>query len=194
MPDLYNRYYSNYHVVIQRVADVLLYPTLENSHYEQHGTATGNPTTSTLRVYKHPAGAVPSNLCADQHPEFAILISSNAADSTRSSKLYFGRPCLDFQQDKRHDLLILNDMRCLNYESSLKKPSEKDLLRHMDPEGGPDMWDLMTEDLKISLVDYEGRSKFNFFKHVDGLETDRYHFRSYRRKLDGSAHRLATSD
>lgn len=154
--------------VIQRVADVLLYPTLENSHYEQHGTATGNPTTSTLRVYKHPAGAVPSNLCADQHPEFAILISSNAADSTRSSKLYFGRPCLDFQQDKRHDLLILNDMRCLNYESSLKKPSEKDLLRHMDPEGGPDMWDLMTEDLKISLIDYEGLTVANLMEVLTG--------------------------
>lgn len=163
MPALCNCCHSKYHLVIQRVADVLLYPTFENSHYEQHGTATGNSTRSTLRVYKHPAGVVSPNMCASQHPEFAILVSSNAADSVQSSKLYFGRRCLDFQQDKMHDLLILKDMRCLNYKSSFTKPSEKDFWRHLNPEGGPDSWDLVSEDLELSLFDDEGRTECYFF-------------------------------
>lgn len=97
-------------------------------------------------------------MCTDGHPDFAILISSNATDLSRTSKLYFEGPGLDFQINKAQDLLILKNMRCLNYLSSLEKYSERDLLRHVDPEGRPDMlaW-RKTDDLHISSVDYEGR-------------------------------------
>lgn len=166
---------------------MLLYPTLETSHYKQHKIATGDSTKGTPRVYKHRTGAA-SNLCSDQHPEFAILITTTA-DSTRSSKLYFGQPFLDFQHDKMHDLLIFKNMRCLNYTSSVGKPSKKDLLRHLDPEGGPDMLVLKTENLYLTVD--EGEPKRCLILHVDGLETDRCHFRSHS-GVDGSAYRLAT--
>ena len=150
---------------------MLLYPTLEDSHYEEHRIATGDSTISTLRVHKHRTGAESSNLSADQNPAFAILKTSSADDSTRFSKLYFARPCLDFQQDKVHDLFILKNMLCLNYMSSFEKPAEKDFLRHLDPEGRPDIWKLEPEN--FYLTDAEGRPKHYLFLPVDGLETDR---------------------
>ena len=144
---------------------------------------------STPRVYKHRTGAESLNLCADQHPAFAILITANVADSTRSSRLYFGQPCLDFQQDNMHGLFVLKKMLCLNYASYLEKPSKKDFLKHLDQEGGPDVWDLITEDLP--LTDHEGRPKRYSFLNGDGLETDHCHVRS-QSGVDGSTHRLAT--
>lgn len=76
--------------------------------------------------------------------------------------MYFGLQHLDFQQDKVHDLFILKNMHCLKYASSVVKSSEKDLLRHLDPEGGPDGWDWMTEDLELSLIDYDGKQRRYF--------------------------------
>lgn len=143
--------------------DVLLYPTLEHSHYEQHRVVTPKSTIDTLRVYKHRTGAESADMCLEEHPEFAILVSSNTADPTRSSKLYFDRPCLDFQLDKVQDLLIFKEMRCLHYISSLEKYSEKDILRQLDPEGGPDKWDWTTEDLELSPINHEGMHKLYLF-------------------------------
>lgn len=149
-------YHSDHHAVIRGVVDVLLYPTLEHSHYEQHPVVTPNSTIETLRVYKHRTGAKSADMCLEEHPKFAILVSSNAAESIRSSKLYFGRPNLDFQLDKVQNLLIFKEMRCLRYISSLEKYSEKDVLRHLDPEGGPEKWDWTTEDLGLSPINHEG--------------------------------------
>ena len=139
------------------MVDVLLHPTLEKSHYDQNETIIGSSRIDTLSVYNHRTGADASNLCADQHPKFAILISSSTADSSRSSKLFFDRPYLDFQLDEVNKRLILKNMRCLDYSSSFWKSSENDFLRHLDPEGRPDKWDWVTEDLELSLVNYEGR-------------------------------------
>ena len=150
---------------------MLLYPTLENSHYEEHRIATGDSTISTLRVHKHHTGAESSNLSADQIPAFAILETSSADDSIRFSKLYFARPCLDFQQDKVNDRFILKNMLRLNYMSSLEKPAEKDFLRHLDPEGRPDMWKLEPE--KFYLNDAESRPKHYSFLPMHSQETDR---------------------
>ena len=150
------------------MADVLLYPTLENSHYEEHRITTGDSTIGTLRVYKRRTGAASSNLCADQNPAFAILKTFEADDCTLYSNLYFSRPCLDFQQDKKNDYFILKNMLRLSYTSSLEKPSKKDFLRHLDPEGGPDMWEWKPEH--YFLTNPEGRPKRYSFLHVDGLE------------------------
>lgn len=172
---------------------MLLYPTLEHSHYEQHRVVTPNSTIGTLRVYKHRTGAGSADMCQKEHPEFAILVSSNADNPTRSSKLYFGRRCLDFQLDKAHDLLIFKEMRCLHYISSLEKCSEIDTSRQLDPEGGPDKWGWTTEDLELSPTNHEGMQKLYLFWHVDGPETDHCYLRSYTGKLDDSAYGLATS-
>jgi len=92
----------------------------------------------SFRVYKHRTDLKPSNVCSAE-TEFAILITSTAANLTRSSKLYSGSPSLDFHIDQALDSLNFNGMQCLSYKSSLEKPSPKDLLRRMHPEGRPDI-------------------------------------------------------
>lgn len=149
-------YHPDHHTVILKVVDILLYPDLEHSHYEQNQVITPNSTIDTLRVYKHRTCADSGDTCLQGHPEFAILVSSNAADPTRSSKLYFNRSCLDFEMDKLQDLLIFKKMRCLHYISSLEKSSENDIKRQLDPEGRPDEWDWTTEDLELSPSNHEG--------------------------------------
>lgn len=96
----------------------------------------------------------------DEHTNFAILVSSNSTDATRCSKLYMGQACLDFRLDEVQNLLIFKKMRCLNYTSSLVKGSENDVLRHLNPEGGPDSLDWKTEDLELSPTFHEGRDEF----------------------------------
>ena len=148
---------------------MLLYPTLKNSDYEQNPVVTGSSIIDTLRVYKQRTGGESAHRYADEHPDFALLVSSNATDSTRYSKLYMG-PCLDFQLDNVYNLLILKRIRCMDYASSLEKPSEKDILRHLSPEGGPDRWDCRTEpeDLELSPAQHEGKHELHFFRFVDG--------------------------
>lgn len=187
-------YHSDHHAVIQGVVDVLLYPTLEHSHYEQHPVVTPNSTIETLRVYKHRTGANSADTCLEKkHPRFAILVSSHAAESIRSSKLYFDRPYLDLQRDKVQNLLIFKEIRCLRYMSSLEKYSEKDVLRQLDPEGGPDEWDWTTEDLGLSPINHEGMQKLHLSRHVDGPETEHYYPRSHIAKFDDGAYGLAIS-
>ena len=145
------------------MAEVLLYPKLEYWHYEQNPVFTGSSKIDSLRVYKRRTDGESTHRCADEHADFAILVSSNTTDSARYSKLYMGRPCLDFRQDDVHDLLTFKKMRCLDYSSSLVKGSTKDILRHMNSEGGPDRWDWTAEDLKLSPSIHEGRHKLHLF-------------------------------
>ena len=148
------------------MAEVLLYPTLESSHYEQNLVVTGSSTIDTLRVYKRYTGGESARQGVDEWSEFAILVSSDTTDSTRVSKIYIGRPCLDFQLDKERSLLIFKEMHCLNYTSSLIKSSEKDILRHLNPEGGPDRWNWIPEDLELSPTNHKGRHEVYLFLHV----------------------------
>ena len=134
---------------MRRLADVLLLPTLKHFHCEPNGVRIGRSSSDHLRVYKYRPGAVSSKSRVDQHPEFAILISSTPA---RSSKIYFGQASLDFWQDEVRDQFIVKNMRCLMYTSSLERPSEEDLERHVDPEGRPDGLDWKREDLALSLI------------------------------------------
>ena len=139
------------------MAEVLLYPTLESSHYEQNPVVTGSSTIETLRVYKHYTSGESAHEGADEWSDFAILVSSTSTESTRSSKIYIGRPCLDFQLDKVRSLVIFKEMRCLDYSSSLMRFSEKDILKHLNPEGGPDRLDWKSEDLELSPINHKGR-------------------------------------
>ena len=145
------------------MAEVLLCPSLEYSHYEQNPVVTGSSIIDTIRLYKHRTGGESSHRCADEHPDFAILVSSNSTDSTRYSKLYMGQPCVDFRLDNVHDLSIFKKMRCLNYSSSLEKSSKNDILRHLNPEGGPDRLDWTIEDLELSPISHEGRHELHLF-------------------------------
>ena len=133
------------------MAELLLYPTLGYLHYEQNPVVSGSSVIDTLRVYKH----------ADEQTDFAILVSSKLNDATRSSKMYMGRPYLDFRLDKVHGLLIFKEMTYLDYSSSLVKASENDLLRHLNPEGEPDRWDWKAEDLELSPNNHRGRHEFH---------------------------------
>ena len=142
---------------MRKVADVVLFPALERSPYERVRVLKGN--SSTCAVYKYRARAEMSDSCTDQHFHFAILMSSVAADSSQSSKLYFGQPSLDFRKGETRSLFIFKNMRCLTYTSSLKKPSEKDLVRHSDPEGKPNESRWNKEDLELSLMGYNGKQK-----------------------------------
>ena len=97
------------------------------------------------------------------------MVSSQPTDGTRCSKIYVGEPYLDFRLDKVHDVLIFKKMRCLNYTSSLDKGSEEDILRHLDPEGGPDRLSWITEDLELSPNTHKGRHEIYFFLYKDDL-------------------------
>ena len=154
--------------MIQNVAEVLLYPRLAYWHYEQIPVVTGILKIDTLRVYKHRTGGGCTHRCADEHTNFAILVSANSTESTRCSKLYIGRSCLDFRRDEVQHLLIFKKMRCLDYSSSLVKGSENDVLRHLNPEGGPDRWGWKTEDLELSPSVHKGRHELYLFGIVDG--------------------------
>lgn len=144
--------HANHQVVIRDFVDAFLYPTLRRSNYEQIPSPSESSRADKIRLYKHPTYVHSSNAREDWNPEFAILISSTTASSARSSQLYFGRSCLDFQIDKAKDSLVLSDMRCLDYTSKLEKPAENDLYRYLDPEGKPDkcIWQTVS-------VNYEGR-------------------------------------
>ena len=136
------------------MAELLLYPTLGYLHYEQNLVVSGSSVVDTLRIYKH----------ADEHTDFAILVSSKLNDATRCSKMYMGRPYLDFRLDKVHSLLIFKEMTYLDYSSSLRKGSKNDILRHLrhlNPEGGPDRWNWKSEDLELSPNDHKGRHEFH---------------------------------
>ena len=82
------------------MVEVLPYPTLESSDYEQNLVLTGSSTIVTLRVYKHHTGGKFAYKDADEWSDFAMLASFSSAESTCYSKLYVGRCCLDFQLDK----------------------------------------------------------------------------------------------
>ena len=150
------------------MAEALLYPTLEYLHYEKNPIVTRSSTIDTLRVYKYRPSGNSRHRRADEHSDFAILLSSNSTDSTRCSKLYMGQPCLDFRLDKVHNLMIFKKMHCPNYSLSLEKYSENDILRHMDPEGRPDRGDWKPEDLELSLNNHKGRHELHLFGYVDG--------------------------
>lgn len=154
--------------VFPKVAEVLLYPTLESSHYKQSSVVTGSSTIDTLRVFKHYTGGESAQKGADEWSDFAILVSSNPTNSTRSSKIYIGRPCLDFQLDK--SLLTFKKMRCLDYSSDLIKFSEKDILRHLNPEGGPDRLGWKVEDLELSTTNHKGLTLANLMSSLTGWE------------------------
>ena len=149
--------------MIQNVAEVLLYPRLAYWHYEQIPIVRGSLKIDTLRVYKHSTSGECTHRCADEDTNLAILVSSNSTDSTRCSKLYMGRPCLDFRLDEVQHLLIFKKMRCLDYSSSLAKGSENDALRHSNPEGRPDRWDWKSEDLELSPTIHKGRHELYSF-------------------------------
>ena len=142
---------------------MLLYPTLEYWHYEQNPVVTGSSKIDTLRVYKHRTGGEPTLRCADEHIDFAILVSSNPTDSASYSKLYMVPPCLDFRLDEVHDILIFRKLLCLDYSSSLVKGSRNDILRHLSLEGEPDGWGWKTEDLEVSPNTHRGRFEFRLF-------------------------------
>ena len=144
------------------MAEVLLHP-LGYWHYEQNPAVSGSSEISTLRVYKHPTGGDFAHKCAVGKDAFAILVSFNPTDADHYSKIYIGRPCLDFRLDKVHGLLIFKKMRCLGYSSSLVKGSENDILRHLDPEGGPDRLDWIIEDLELSPKVHKGRHGIYLF-------------------------------
>lgn len=150
--------HANHQVVIRDFVDALLYPTLRRSNYELISSLSESSRADKIRLYKHPTCVHSSNALVDWNPEFAILISSTAAGSARSSRLYFGRSCLDFRIDKAKDSLVLSDMRCLDYTSNLEKPAENDLYRNLDPEGKPDMciWQTLS-------VNYEGRHRKSIY-------------------------------
>lgn len=95
-------------------------------------------------------------MSAVQYPEFVILTTFTSTDSTRSSKLYFGSQCLDFQLHGLENRITFMDMRRLNYTLSLQKGSKDDLLRHLSREGGPDGCGWKKEVLKLQLSDHEG--------------------------------------
>ena len=176
------------------MAEVLLYPTLGNWHYEQNPVVTGNSKIDSLRVYKHHTGGESTHRSADEHADFAILVSSNSTDSTRYSRLYMGSSCLDLQLDEADDTLIFKKMHCLDYLSSLVRFSRKDIERHLNPEGGPDRWDWKIEDLELSPTVHEGRHELHLFWYVDGqiLIID-CNPRSHDGKLDDCAHGLEAS-
>lgn len=144
---------------MRKVADKVLFPTLKSSHYERVEILKGNPVTCA--VYKHRTRAESSDSCADQHLDFAVLISSVAANSSQSSKLYFSQPSLDFRKGETRSLFVFKNMHCLTYGSSLKEPSKKGLARNLDPEGGPNEWRWKQEDLELSLIDYNGKQKLS---------------------------------
>ncbi len=142
---------------------MLLYPTLEYMHYEQNPIVTRSSTIDTLRVYRYRPSGDSGPRRADEHSDFAILVSSDSTSSIRCSKLYMGQPCLDFRLDKVHDLLIFKKMHSLSYSRSLEKYSENDILRHMDPEGGSDRGDWKPEDLELSPTNHKGRHELHLF-------------------------------
>lgn len=149
--------------MISEVANVLLYPTLKQSHYDQIQRWTGSSTITTFMVYKHRASAESCTMSADEHPEFIILTTSISADSTRYSELYFGLQCLDFQLHKSENRIIFMDMRRLNYTLSWRKGSRNDLKRQLSTEGGPDGCGWKIENLELRLNDHEGEQRLSFF-------------------------------
>ena len=92
----------------------------------------------------------------DQHPKFAILVTYTTGDSNHS-RFYFGQPCLDFQIYRAEGRIAFTEMRCLNYTLSLQKSSKKDLVKFLDPEGGPNQWDWRTENLELHLGNHNGK-------------------------------------
>ena len=133
-----------------------MYPTFENSHYQQTQTRIGCSKTTTYKAYKHIATADFCTLDEDQHPKFAILIAATSEDCAQYSKIYFGRQSLDFQLHRLEESIVLRGMRRLNYTLSLRKSSENDLLRLLSSEGGPDGWVWKSEDLELRLNDHGG--------------------------------------
>ncbi len=109
---------------------MILFPGLERCHYRQIGDHELSET-NTLIMYKHDTSVVPTKECAIWHPEWAILSSLNV--SPKSSRFFFPGSDLD---------LNFRTVRCLDYKSSIKKPSINDIESKMDIEGGPDlpMW------------------------------------------------------
>lgn len=134
-----------------------------------------------------------SKVPVNWNPEFAILISSTAAGLARSSQLYFGRPCLDFQIDKEKCSLVLRSMRCLDYTSKLEKPAESDLFRISDPEGKPDVciWQTLSFNYGGRHRDFIHSLCHSSFYKLD-ISTDHYPSRSHGSRCHGSADRLAT--
>lgn len=140
------------------MSDILLYPTLKRSSFKQ---IPATSESSTLRLYKLSTGARDPIMNTEPSPQFAVLVTSTIADSTRTSKFYLGRFCIDFQLDAVQDYILFRDMYRLSYLSSLVKSSEKDLLRQMDLEGGPDRWDLIKEDLELWPARCDGRRELH---------------------------------
>lgn len=149
--------------MISEVANVLLYPRLEQSHYEQTQTKTGSSTVTTFMVYKHLASAKSCKMSANPHPEFIILTTSTSADDFRYSELYFGLQSLYFQLHKSENRIIFVDMCRLDYTLSLREGSEIALLNQLSTEGGPDGCNWRTENLELRLNNHKGEQNFLFF-------------------------------
>lgn len=150
-------YLANQQAVLHKLANILLYPTLDSLHYQQERISTGSSTIDNIRIYKHHPAVDPPNMSADRHFDFAILTSSKTANLSRTSKIYFGTSNLVFYMGRAHTSLTLFNMWRPKYSSSLEKSSEEDLLRQMDPEGRPDVLGWHTvPDLHLSSVEFEG--------------------------------------
>ena len=138
------------------MADVLLHPTLKKSQFRLTPITSESANASSLKIYRRHAGADPLHVDADGSPDFAILVVSTVAEATRCSKIYFGCFCLDFVLDAAQESIIFKEASRLNYVSHMEKASEKDLLRHLDLEGGPEMWEFTSEDLTLHLAKHNG--------------------------------------
>lgn len=136
---------------------MLLYPSLKASSTEEFALPLESGEPRIFRLYKNFEIDYPWNRDEGSSLDFAISITIAGVDSIRSSKLYFGRYSLDFRLDALQGFLAFGGLRRLHYTSSTEKFSEKDLLRNLDREGGPDAWDLRTEDVELWLDGHGGR-------------------------------------
>jgi hypothetical protein len=143
------------------LTDILLYPTLDRLYYQEEHISTGSSTIDNVRIYKHNATVDLSDASAERKFDFAILKSSKTVDSLRTSKMYFGNSDQAFDMDRARTSLTLFNMWQPNYASSFEKSSEKDFLRQMDPEGGPDVvgWQTVPQ-FYLSSVEFEGKHNF----------------------------------
>ena len=172
-----------------QLTNYLLYPTLEKSQFEEIPTTARNYSFESLKLYRRRADADYLRVDANNPLDFAILVTSAVVKSTRCSKVYFGHLCLDFNLGV--ESVIFKRTFRLNYVSSTEKASEKDLLRHLDPEGGPEKWEFVSEDMELDFAGYKGTKNINSISPTHEVEADACSIRFFTRHSDGVPYGLA---
>lgn len=91
--------------------------------------------TQSITLYKYKAEL---EYAASRPPIFVVL--STHRNPTKYSKIhaYFQDKNLGFKIEKENTALLIYNLSCRDYTSSLSKPSEKDLKSKMTKEDGPD--------------------------------------------------------